>query len=376
MKGTVLWLEESHGDWGTTVLLERDGAFSLTGPEEDLEATRLWMADTLLALRGAVRPHLDQVMRVAGGGPEPPSATSLIQYLIDCGLLFPRELVANYILALQTKRFAILTGISGTGKTRIAKAVAEHFRAHTAKSAVARIPDDAVEIQVMPYQFKYSRLMVPREVGTNLSLLGPEAPLADRQIGIRYPQGETTLAYYHDRQGATALLFRGEFKKWFRSNVKPGDRLWLRVQEGDPPGADGLDIGIGDTVLVEAPVHNYVVVPVRPDWVDNRGLLGYLNPLTGEYSTEPIPKSAAASPRRGRESRGRRRETPPLLRHPRRDEPGPRRTLLLGLPVGAGIGRGHSASRRRGYRERRVRIGPPGSAKAEGAGQRPLHRAP
>ena len=287
VKGTVLWLDESHGDWGTTVLLERDGAFDLTGPEEDLEATRQWMADILLALRGAVQPHLDQVMRVAGGGFKPPSATSLIQSLRDDGLLFSQELVANYILALQTKRFAILTGISGTGKTRIAKAVAEHFQP-ILQSTVARIPDDAVEIQVMPYQFKYSRLMVPREVGTNLSLLGPEAPLADRQIQILYPHGETTLAYYHDRQGATALLFRGVFKKWFRSNVKPGDRLWLRVQEGDAPEANGLDIGIGDTDLVEAPVDNYVVVPVRPDWVDNRGLLGYLNPLTSEYSTTPF----------------------------------------------------------------------------------------
>ena len=287
VKGTVLWLDESHGDWGTTVLLERDGAFDLTGPEEDLEATRQWMADILLALRGAVQPHLDQVMRVAGGGFKPPSATSLIQSLRDDGLLFSQELVANYILALQTKRFAILTGISGTGKTRIAKAVAEHFQP-ILQSTVARIPDDAVEIQVMPYQFKYSRLMVPREVGTNLSLLGPEAPLADRQIQILYPHGETTLAYYHERQGATALLFRGVFKKWFRSNVKPGDRLWLRVQEGDAPEANGLDIGIGDTDLVEAPLHNYVVIPVRPDWVDNRGLLGYLNPLTNEYSTTPF----------------------------------------------------------------------------------------
>ena len=172
VKGTVLWLDESHGDWGTTVLLERDGAFDLTGPEEDLEATRQWMADILLALRGAVQPHLDQVMCVAGGGFKPPSATSLIQSLRDDGLLFSQELVANYILALQTKRFAILTGISGTGKTRIAKAVAEHFQP-ILQSTVARIPDDAVEIQVMPYQFKYSRLMVPREVGNQSQLARP-----------------------------------------------------------------------------------------------------------------------------------------------------------------------------------------------------------
>ena len=29
-------------------------------------------------------------------------------------------------------------------------------------------------------------------------------------------------------------------------------------------------------------------MPVRPDWVDNRGLLGYFNPLTNEYSTTPF----------------------------------------------------------------------------------------
>ena len=173
VKGTVLWLDEGHRDWETTVLLERDGAPSLTAPEDDLEATRLWMADTLLALRGAVRPYLDQVMRVAGGAP---SVTSLIQSLRYDGLLFSQETVANYILALQTKRFAILTGISGTGKTKIAKAVAQCFQP-AGKTAVREIPDDAVGIDVMPYMFKYPRILIPVVVTTNLNLLGPDAPL-------------------------------------------------------------------------------------------------------------------------------------------------------------------------------------------------------
>ena len=185
LKGTVMWFDESHRDGETTVLLERDGAPSLTDPEEDLDATRLWMVDTLLALRGAVRPHLDQVMRVAGGAP---SATSLIQSLRDDGLLFSQETVANYILALQTKRFAILTGISGTGKTKIAKAVAQHFE-HGEQRRVDTIPDDAAGIDTMPYMFKIPRVMIPVEVAANLDLLGPGTPLADRQIKIRYPEG-------------------------------------------------------------------------------------------------------------------------------------------------------------------------------------------
>ena len=285
LQETVSWLDESHGGWRTTVRLERDDAFSLTGPEEDLEATRVWMADSLLALKGAVQPHLDKVMQEAGL--EPPSFASLIQYLTDCGLLFPRELVANYILALQTKRFVILTGISGTGKTQIAKALAEHC-GPARQTVVGKMPEDAFAIEVNPYQFKYSRVIIPVAVAVNLDLLGPDAPLSKRKIRLRYPAGKVALTYNQNRQGVTTLLFRGEFKEWFRSNVKTGDRIWLRVQEGEAPDSDELEIGLSETETIEAPVRNYEVVPVRPDWVDNRGLLGYLNPLTNEYSTTPF----------------------------------------------------------------------------------------
>ena len=214
---------------------------------------------------------------------------SVTKSLEDHGLLFPRELVANYILALQTKRFAILTGISGTGKTKIAMALAAHFRP-ARQTTVTTDPDDAVGIDAMPYMFKYPRIMIPVGVATDLNLLGPDAPRADRQMRVRYPAGQTTLTYNRTQQGATALLFRGNFKEWFRSTVKEGDRLWLRVREGNTPESDELEIGLTDSKVVEQPLDNHTVIPVRPDWVDNRGLLGYLNPLTNEYTATPFLK--------------------------------------------------------------------------------------
>ena len=60
------------------------------------------------------------------------------------------------------------------------------------------------------------------------------------------------------------------------------------MREGETPDSDELEIGLPYTEIEEQPLDNYVVVPVRPDWVDNRGLLGYLNPLTNEYSTTPF----------------------------------------------------------------------------------------
>lgn len=43
------------------------------------------------------------------------------------GYFFPRELLTRYFLSLKTKPFVILTGISGTGKTKIAQVFAEYM---------------------------------------------------------------------------------------------------------------------------------------------------------------------------------------------------------------------------------------------------------
>ena len=213
--------------------------------------------------------------------------TRLTKFLQDDGLLFSQELVANYILALQTKRFAILTGISGTGKTQIAKAVARHF-GPVLKRSVARPPDDAVGIDVKPYAIKFSRLLLPVAISNHLTIDTPTDPGKGPRIWVRYPSGRISLSSYLAQGRHPMLYFSGDFRQWFHSNLKEGDQFWLRVFPGEEDEPDELEIGLPEVEITEQRLHNYVVVPVRPDWVDNRGLLGYLNPLTGEYSTEPF----------------------------------------------------------------------------------------
>lgn len=55
------------------------------------------------------------------------SIQDLYDYFTDKGFFFSREVLTRYYLSLKTKPFVILSGISGTGKTKIAQLFAEYI---------------------------------------------------------------------------------------------------------------------------------------------------------------------------------------------------------------------------------------------------------
>lgn len=62
-----------------------------------------------------------------GGFIRPSSNENLYEYFQNQDYFFPREILTRYYLSLKTKPFVILTGISGTGKTKIAQIFAEYM---------------------------------------------------------------------------------------------------------------------------------------------------------------------------------------------------------------------------------------------------------
>ena len=110
---------------------------------------------------------------------------------------------------------------------------------------------------------------------------------------MSYPGGLAKVRFWRDpkpTRNVTWLLFAKahEFRDWYAANVQPGDTFFIGFQEGEGTEEHRIEFRLPETEVAEEDLENCTVVPVRPDWVDNRGLLGYFNPLTNEYSTTPF----------------------------------------------------------------------------------------
>jgi MoxR-like ATPase len=76
--------------------------------------------------------------------PEAPTFADFLARLEARGLTFSAELCATYLLALRLRRFVLLSGISGTGKTQLALELARTF------SSALSTPDNLAIVPVRP----------------------------------------------------------------------------------------------------------------------------------------------------------------------------------------------------------------------------------
>jgi 5-methylcytosine-specific restriction protein B len=228
------------------------------------------------------------------GGSEPATPVSapnalpfeqLLDSLDASDLVYPTELVANLLLALQVKRFVILTGISGTGKTRIAQVLADRFAVRRTVVMPEDPGDAGALITVRPYMLIYNRMVLPQALAVQVpGLLEKEG---SGTLRTRWPGGELDLTIW--RGTALTVMFRGEVRRWFEANFAEGNTFLARL-EGDEEGTPRvLALGLAPTSRArEERVQNTVVMAVRPDWTDHRGLLGGFNPLTRQYLSTPF----------------------------------------------------------------------------------------
>lgn len=227
-------------------------------------------------------------------GVTPPAPTlppfkAVLESLRRRGLSFPPEVVSSYLIALQAKGFVILTGISGTGKTQLALAVADHFRPQISEQIVSVMPEGALALTVKPYMRKYRQMVLPVALTGDLVLPPIDPATNGGMITVHYPSGSVQQALYKDpERNVMSLTFSGPLRAWFDTALPEGATFLVEVVPGDDGGSSALRFSAPATTRRTRRLDNYLVVAVRPDWTDSRGLLGYYNPLTRRYESTPF----------------------------------------------------------------------------------------
>ncbi len=236
------------------------------------------------------------------GGDAPPApadtqpatgADDFYAALADSGLTFPDSLVTTMVLSLLAKRFVILAGISGTGKTQLPLQLARYL---SAKGPAATVPEPTPEsdertlyLEVTPSTLKYGVLTLPRRFIGFIDL--PERG-AGADFSIRLPTGRDAsvrlqnVGFTDESVQHARLNVRGLAKTWVTETAQPGDIVQVALDDQGRPVS--LEHRPRTVQTATEPVRRHELIAVRSDWTDPRGLIGYWNPLTERYSTTPL----------------------------------------------------------------------------------------
>jgi YD repeat-containing protein len=197
-----------------------------------------------------------------------------------------KEQVVAFYAALKTKGFVILSGLSGTGKTKLAQLFAGLFTFE--REVEPEIGKDEIVLTVQPYMLKYRRFIIPvgywhllpsLNVGEELSV---EVTVEGTKETCRLKRWE----HPAHEQGYMQLLLKGTVAAWFANNLKEGDRFSLQFDYDENGNLRGITISRVQKVKIKEPACCFL--SVRTDWRDSKALLGYYNPLTEGYESTPL----------------------------------------------------------------------------------------
>jgi hypothetical protein len=125
----------------------------------------------------------------------PASSSYLIKYLASSGLRFTPHQLATFATALQTKGFVILSGISGTGKTRLAQYFADLMLNPQPSNLPSSHPSNSLFVPVRP-DWRDSK-----------SLLGYYNPLTEKFESTGFLRFILRAIAHYNEYGPEALIY-------------------------------------------------------------------------------------------------------------------------------------------------------------------------
>lgn len=215
------------------------------------------------------------------------NSLNFFDYLVNRGFYFDKETIENYLLSLKVKPFVILTGNSGTGKTKLSQLFAEYLEFNN---------DNFKPI------IKEKRVVDTLEITTYVKV-GKSATSRGWSISREDIVGVIPKATYEDyfpiningfqTEGKFNINMRLFYKnsEELRSfledlaNEDPNQKICLKL---NVPIDDKEAVKDSDNEIVEDWFYsNYKIIPVGSNWTENRHIVGYYNIITEEYQPTP-----------------------------------------------------------------------------------------
>lgn len=246
----------------------------------------------------------------------------LYQVYSDAGMNFSEDLITNYCISLFTKPFVILSGISGTGKTKIAQ-LFRPFELNAedrtgSETQISTSPQEgyvtlkltegilngdgrgnfkASDLPVLLSEEEYAGFLSEKEALQKLGKSDNFRSLYD--FFIVFNGNEHKVSFYVQR--AVSPLVRVRFKSkrndHFQYNLQP--LLKARFKVGDiinlkKVGDKKFEIVKASDLDPESKIrpvaydNNICLIPVKSDWTDSSGLIGYYNVIENRYHIGPF----------------------------------------------------------------------------------------
>jgi hypothetical protein len=252
-------------------------------------------------------------------------ATQYFEHYKSKGFNFSNKVLSKYCLSLYTKPFLILSGISGTGKTKIAQ-LFETFVDEAVKEDVvmpSAADEDYVILKVNEsaftgrgnFKFKdLASIFEPEDIPeiqekiAKIALTGSSENVTEPEIfDVHDPEhGDFKIGVYLQRASSPLLRVRFTSKRgdadkfdsteFLKEHYNEGDTLSFKkvakrklqlVSKNDENIIKVEDVL--DKVETEL-VNNKLFVSVKSNWTDNSELFGYYNILEEKYNITPVLK--------------------------------------------------------------------------------------
>jgi Cdc6-like AAA superfamily ATPase len=252
--------EKYKGEWNLVKDGDRETKMVLIGKLKDPKLpynVRDFVKEINKIKYGDDEIPVDDPSNISGKGLDP----SFYEYLIEKGYFFDKQTIENFLLSLKVKPFIILTGNSGTGKTKLAQLFAQYTSKTNLKNNIVK-----TTVPVGKKSKPSKGWALNREDSSQI--VNPEdfEDIYNIKIDGIPTQGKLNLVtrmFYIDKSN----IVKHHLEKLAKENEN--ERIDLEIE------------------IINQENPQYKIVPVGANWTENRHILGFYNLITEKYQSTP-----------------------------------------------------------------------------------------